>query len=163
LLCAAVAAAIAVWGVVTQRIVARRRATLDYLVRIGTDNDLILARDKFAELTKEEGGLARWAEPQHLGTSELSAIRLVLNENERLAIAIQFGILDIAFVKRHSRAVILRDWQLASPFIMALRGKQNSTALFHKFEDLVAKLESNRLPRRSYWWKLGSERLTLAT
>jgi hypothetical protein len=59
LLCAIVAALIAIWGVVTQRIVARRRATLDYLVRIGTDNDLITARDKFAELTKIEGGLTQ--------------------------------------------------------------------------------------------------------
>jgi Domain of unknown function (DUF4760) len=154
LLCAVVAAVIAVWGVVTQRIVARRRATLDYLVRVGTDNDLIMARDKFAELTKIEGGLTKWAEPQYLGNPEVSAIRLVLNENERLAIAIQFGILDIEFVKRHMQSVLVQDWALAAPFIMAIRHQRQNDAIFHEFEDLVGKLRANKLPRRSYWWKL---------
>lgn len=154
LLCSAVAAILAIWGIVTQRIVARRRATLDHVTRVDTDVDLIEARDQFAELSKADGGLARWAAPQHLGSPEVRAIRLILNENERLAIGIQFGILDIAFIKRHSQGPILRDWELASPFVMALRAKTGRQALFHEFEDLVDKLRTDRLPRRSHWAKL---------
>jgi Domain of unknown function (DUF4760) len=84
----------------------------------------------------------------------VSSIRLVLNENERLAIAIQFGILDIEFVKRHMQSVLVQDWVLAAPFTMAIRHQRQNDAIFHEFEDLVGKLRANKLPRRSYWWKL---------
>jgi hypothetical protein len=52
------AAAMAAWGIFTQRAVARRRATLDLISSLERDGDAIKARNKFIELAKLDGGLA---------------------------------------------------------------------------------------------------------
>jgi hypothetical protein len=56
-----VAAIIAVWGVTTQRAIARRRATLDYISKGLGDRALLEAHRKFIELAKDPAGLAPWA------------------------------------------------------------------------------------------------------
>ena len=151
---AVVATLVAVWGVVTQRVIARRKATIDYLLRSDTDKDLIDARDVFIRLTKDAGGLARWAEPDCFDTPEAKAIRLTLNENERMAIGLQFGILDIEFIKRHSKGSVISDWQLAQSFVAQIRLRTGRTLLYHEFEDLAMRLQGDTLHRRSYWRRL---------
>lgn len=153
-MCAAIGAAIAIWGVITQRIIARRKATLDHLARLDSDKDLLDARETFTRLNEDPGGLSKWAEKAAFGSPELKAIRLVLNENERLAIGIQFGILDYAFVKRHSKGSIVSDWDRAAPFVSLLRARTGKPAIFYEFEDLADRLASNRRPKRSYWSRL---------
>jgi hypothetical protein len=46
------AAAIAIWGIITQRAIARRRAKFDHIARTEADKDHIEARKKFKELAK---------------------------------------------------------------------------------------------------------------
>jgi hypothetical protein len=85
----AIAAIIAVWGVLSQRVIAKRRTTLDHIVRLQTDHDVIAARKIFIELAKKEGGLAIWASEDKEQTEEAQAIRLILNDFELTAIGIQ--------------------------------------------------------------------------
>lgn len=150
----AIAAALAIWGIITQRVVARRAATLDYLSRMDSDNDLIKARTLYNKASKKTGGLAALASPDKRDDEHLQALRLVLNELERLAIGIQFGILDREFVCRHSRGTIKRDWSLTAPFVYKLRSEYNNPALFHEFEDLARSLDDQPLPSRGTFWRL---------
>lgn len=154
LLTAVGALLVAVWGVITQRVVTRRSTTLAHLSRMDSDNDLIQARDKFIELTAVAGGLAIYADAGQRNSADLHAIRLVLNENERLALGIQFGILDREFVSRHGRGTLLSDWSLAAPFIYKLRAEFNNQALYHEFEELARGLQDRLMPRRGHWWRL---------
>src|ERR1700737_2653134 len=86
-----IAALIAIWGVLTQRQIARRRATLDHIARSEADGDIIAARRKFIELAKAPGGLAAWADEDKEKTDETLKILLVLNEFELISIGIQRG------------------------------------------------------------------------
>lgn len=148
------AGVVAVWGIITQRVVARRLATLDYFSRMDNDRDLIEARKEFVKVTCEGCDLISFASPDKYDTKEAAALRLVLNENERLAIGIQFGILDREFVRRASRGVLIRDWELSAPFVYKLRAEVGNPAVYHEFEDLSRALSDNKMPKRSYFWRL---------
>ena len=58
----AIASLIAIWGILSQRAITRRQATLDHITHLESDRDIIEARKTFVELAKNPGGLAVWAE-----------------------------------------------------------------------------------------------------
>lgn len=154
LVTAVFAAIVAIAGVITQRVITRRAHTLDYLCRVDNDKDLIDARTKFIELTADDALALKYALPAHFSEAEAIALRLVLNENEKLAIALQFGVLDRKFVERHCRGMLIRDWELAAPFIYKLRKEIGNPGIYREFEDLAAMLQRVRKYPRSYFWKL---------
>ena len=151
---ALVTAILAIWAIITQRVVSRRVATLEYISRSESDKDLIEARNKFIELTNDDGALLKYADPSKFTDDEAHKIRVALNEREQLAIAIQFGVLDSAYIKRYARGIIIRDFRLAAPFIYKIRANLNNPAIYHEFEELVRSFENNKMPSRSYWTRL---------
>ena len=70
--------AAAVWGVVSQRSIARCRATIEFIARSEADSDLIQARRLFIQLAKAPAGLAVWAADDKEQTEEAQAITRVL-------------------------------------------------------------------------------------
>jgi Domain of unknown function (DUF4760) len=142
------AALIAVWGVTTQRAIARRRATLDYISKGLGDRDLIEAHQKFIELAKEPGGLAPWAEEDKEKTDEAQKIRTVLNEFELIAIGVQLGIIDFELYVRWFRSGVIRYWRHAAPYVFSLRSRLENDAMYHEYEEMVRWLRDNRMPRR---------------
>ena len=148
---AVVAAAIAVWGVVSQRAIARRRATLDYISRQESDSDIIKARKQFIELAKAEGGLAPWADESKEKTEETSNIRITLNEMELICIGIQKGVIDYEMYEWWNKSGTISYWTHGAPFIFALRARLNNGAVYHEFEQLVNWLKDERMPKRNRW------------
>lgn len=148
-----IAAIIAIWGVITQRVIARRRATIDYITRQQSDGDLILARQKFIELSKDAAGLAHWAAEANENTEQAGYIRLVMNEHELIAIAIQKGVIDYGMYKRWNKSSTIKYWNHGAPFVMALRHRLGNPAIFHEFEELVGWLldKENKMPKRTMW------------
>ena len=143
------AAVIAVWGVITQRAIARRRATLDYISRTESDGDLIFAQRKFIELATSEGGLGPWAD---IGSgTEVQCIRLVLNDLELVSIGIQRGIIDYELYRRWRRSGVIRYWNYSAPFITRLRAKLQNEAIYHEFEQMVWWMRGTQPPRRRRW------------
>lgn len=151
---ALLAGILTVWGIITQRVVARRLATLDYFARVDNDKDIIQARKLFVKVTAEGYDLMGLADPSKYDTDEAGALRLLLNENEKLAIGIQFGILDKEFVCRAVKGTIIRDWQLSAPFIYKVRAATGRDMLYHEFEELALSFADNRKPQRSSRWRL---------
>src|SRR5262245_30020624 len=132
LLIGAIAALIAIWGVLTQRQIARRRATLDHIARSEADNDVLAARRQFIEAAKA-GGIAAWAEADKEKSEEAQKILLVLNEFELISIGIQRGILDYRIYRMWSKTATISYWNHATPFVAALRNRVGNEALFHEF------------------------------
>lgn len=148
----AIAAVIAIWGVLTQRSIARRRATLDHFTRINPDRDMIEARKKFLELAAAPGGLAKWADPEHEASDEAAKIRLVLNDFELVSVAIQFGIMDYDFYHQQSHGTVSRYWKAAAPFIHAARQRTGRATLFHEFEEMASWVDKALRPKRRRTW-----------
>ena len=145
------AGVIAIWGVATQRSIARRRATLDHIAKSESDGDVIRARRKFIELAKAEGGLATWAEPNKEPSEEVQAIRIVLNEFELIAICIQRGIIDYELYRRWNRSGTIKYWTHAAPFVHHLRSRLENELIYHEFEEMVRWMKGESIPRRGRW------------
>lgn len=149
------AALIAFWGVVSQRVIARRRATLDFIARAEADKDLIDGRKKFIKLANAgDGGLAKYAEQDHEDTDEAQSIKLVLNEFELIAIGIQRGVIDFELYRRWNRSSVLNYWKHALPFVTRLRARTNNKMYFYEFEQMAGWLESDKRPKRGRFWRL---------
>lgn len=151
--------AVAMWGVITTRIVARRSATLEHFRRIASDKDMIEARKTFIELTENLGGLAIFAcvaplAPANAHADKIDAIRTVLNDYEMLAVGVQFGTFDLSIIKRYYHSTIIRDWGHAAPFVYKLRGDLKSNTIYHEFEELTRWLQADQMPSRRWWTKL---------
>jgi hypothetical protein len=146
---AILAAIVAIWGIVSQRAIARRRTTFEHIVAMEADRSFIIARRKFIELSKHPGGLAPWASEDKESTPETQSIRLVLNEFEIVSIAIQRGVMDFETYRRWYQLTVIRFWAHAKPYAEALRARTNHPALFHEFEELERWMKN---PPHRYKW-----------
>lgn len=145
------ASAIAVWGIFTQRAIARRRATFDHISRTEGDAEIMAARRKFIELAKDNGGLAKWADEEKEKTEEVQAIKVVLNDFELVAIGIQLNIIDEEFYRRWFMSGVTRHWRHARPFVAALRTRTANETLFHEFEQMAGWFSDDKPPQRKRW------------
>ncbi len=143
---------VAIWGVLSQRAISCRRATVEYLALLESDKDHIGARKKFIELAKLDGGLAPWAAADREKSDETQSIRLVLNSYELIAIGMQRGVFDRTLYIRWHKSGVLQAWNHALPFVSALRNRTENAAIYHEFEELVKTLKKNSMPRRNWWW-----------
>jgi hypothetical protein len=146
-----IAALIAIWGVISQRQIARRRATLDYISSSKSNRELIAARRKFVDIAKA-GGLDSWAAENKEQTPEAQTIAEVLNQYELIAVGIQFGILDYSLYRRFSRSVTIRFWNHGHPYIVSLRNRLNNDMIYHEFEEMVKWFTGKKRPKRHWLW-----------
>lgn len=148
-----IAAAIAIWGVLTHRAMVRRSNTMQHIADCEADRDVLMARDKFIELSTQAGGLAVWAAADKESSKETAAIRLILNDFELVAVGIQHGIIDFEFYRRYCHGTIIRYWQKSAPFIHALRERVGSQTIYSEFEQLYDWVNTNKKPKRNIIWK----------
>ncbi len=141
-----IASLIAIWGVLSQRAIARRQVTLDHIAHLESDRDIIEARKRFVELAKAPGGLAKWAEADQEQTEEALAIGRILNSYELISIGIQRGIIDYELFKRWHRASVLKYWERGAPFVMRIRERLSNDMFFHEFEQMTGWFKENRKP-----------------
>jgi len=157
LVTALIAAVIAVWGVMSQRALAARQATILHLARWEADRELLKARVSFDRALRAEGGLGVWAAPANKSSSELQDILTVLNEYELTAVGLQRGILDLEIFIRICRTRTIQDCKASAGFIHNLEQRVSSEAqrpvkLFAEFRDLAEMLEDPKRSKRSYFW-----------
>ncbi len=142
----AIASLIAIWGVLSQRAIARRQVTLDHIAHLESDRDIIEARKMFVELAKKAGGLAVWAEANKEQTNEALAIGRILNSYELISIGIQRGIIDFELFKRWHRASAIKYWERGAPFVMRIRERLQNDMFFHEFEQMVGWFKEDKKP-----------------
>jgi len=147
-----IGAAVALWGVFSQRAISRRRATLDLISRSEADKDMLAARQRFIELAKADGGLAPFAEEAREKDPDTYKIRLVLNEFELISIGIQRGVVDYELYALWFRSGTVKYWSHARPFVIRLRERTSNDMFYHEFEELARWLGGARKPRRYWWW-----------
>lgn len=145
------ATAVAVWGIISQRSITCRRATVDFIARLESDKDIIDARKKFIELAKKPGGLAKWADKNKEQTNETQAIRLTLNSYELISIGMQRGVFDPTLYMRWHKSGVLQAWSHAAPFVLALRTRTANEAIYHEFEELARYMKGQHMPKRNWW------------
>jgi Domain of unknown function (DUF4760) len=151
LLTGLLATLVAVWGVISQRQITRRKTTLELIARNEADHDLLTARGTFIRLAKASGGLAKWAEAKNINSTEAQAIRLFLNQFELTSIGIQKGVLDGPFWSFWYKSGTVLTWSYAEPFIKVLRVQVKNDMIYHEFEELAKALKGDTMPKRNWW------------
>lgn len=154
LLAALAAAVFAMWGILSQRDISARQATIQFLRHSERDQAMIDARKKFQELAKSPEGLTAYAAEENAQKDEAIAIRAVLNEYELIAIGIERGVFDDKTHRRWHRSAVVKNWRQAAPFVMALRNRTNNDAIFHEFEEMAKWYRDGKgMPHRRFFWK----------
>jgi Domain of unknown function (DUF4760) len=141
---AAIGALVAIWGVLIQRQITRRRATFDLLSK--SDPELSAARRKFAELAKAPEGLAPWADLDKETTLEAQAIAAVLNSFEQISVCIQHNTLDYKTYRMLRRTIAISFWKHGYPFVAALRARLKNDMIYHEFEEMIKWLKGEERP-----------------
>jgi Domain of unknown function (DUF4760) len=145
-------AIIAIWGVYSQRVLARRQATIEHIARLEADASAQEDIRTFITLTADGSNLAKWADAEYKGHDNTQAIIAVLNFYEIISIGIQRGIFEYELVKGWNETSIQRYWSKAHPFVVALRDRVGAQTLWQEFEKLNAWVSGTKRPMWSLWW-----------
>jgi hypothetical protein len=143
---------IGLFTISNQRATNRRKATLDFIHQNSKDEIFYKALVVFIEHAKS-GSLTALSERDKQGSSEVEAVRTVLNHYEIVALGIEMGILDEEVYKEWFGSSLVIYWDHAKGFVREIR-KEKYPKAFLKLESLVERID--RKPARSRvsrWWK----------
>jgi hypothetical protein len=153
LIAAAAAAIIAMWGIESQRRIARRQKTVEHISHVDRDHDMIKARLEFIALAQSKDKMVEYGklqDPNEEQQKTLTNIRLVLNDFELISVSIQQGVMDNTLYHQFHRGTVIEYWKSARPFVDAVREQYNNSKLFYEFEMLSKEYENNPLPKRNF-------------
>lgn len=125
---------------VTNRGIARRRATLDLILHIESDGDLIEARNKFTEIKKSNVRSSTYGKEDQRASTEAEHIRTVLNINELTAVSIQEGVIDETVFRRWFNSAFIDDYKSMTGYIEETR-KWRNPHVFKELEGLASRWE----------------------
>jgi hypothetical protein len=93
---AIVAVGAAIWSVISQREIARKRAAMDFFVKTEMDRDTLVAHKRFTDATKKlkEGGSKKEDFEEFAKTSDYANIRDYLNLHELMAVGLFQKVFD---------------------------------------------------------------------
>jgi hypothetical protein len=149
---ALLAAIIAVWGVISQRAIARRQMTYEQIIKFITDDDLIKARRKFMELARSADGLKKYAAKENEISEETQSIILTLNFFELISIGIQRGIIDYELFKMWGKTSVVQIWSYAHAFVEPFRERLGNDMLFHELQSMAGWFKASSAPPKRRWW-----------
>ena len=132
---AAAAAVLAIWH---QRVIAKKRAMIEALLKKNWDQDYIRARKEFVRLREDRGALLEAAKQVDQSGDDASVIRSILNDYEITALGIKRGILDEEIFKLWFKTSFLEDHDKLRPFIEEIR--QRNPRVFIELEQLASKM-----------------------
>jgi hypothetical protein len=123
-------------GIIWNRIVTRRRATIDMLLQELTNMDLLKMRGAFLEMTRSEKYVDYCTQETWYSLEALPLVS-VLNRYETVAIGVAEGIIDKNIYRRYWRSGLIRDWTRCKRGVLMQRANFNNPKLFIEFEALA--------------------------
>ncbi len=133
-------AAIGIAVLLTNRRIARRRATLDLILHIESDGDLIKSRNAFTEIKKSNVRSSTHGKEELRASDEAGHIRTVLNINELVAVSIQEGVIDESVFRRWFNSAFIDDYKSMTGYIEETR-KWRNPHVFKELEGLALRWE----------------------
>lgn len=152
---AVIVSAICAFSVVlVNRKIARRRATLDLILHIESDRELLEARNRFIKLKKSETRSHVWGTEDQRDSEEATTIRTTLNINELVAVSICEGVIDECVYRRWFNKAYIGDYRAMTGYIQAVREYKKNPAIFKEFEELALKWDADTgWYDKPGWWK----------
>lgn len=120
-----VSAFIGIAVLLTNRRIARRRATLDLILHIESDGDLIKSRNAFTDIKKSNVRSSTYGKEDQRASDEAGHIRTILNINELVTVSIQEGVIDESVFRRWFNSAFIDDYKSMTGYIEETRKWKN--------------------------------------
>jgi len=130
--------------ILTNRNIARRRGTLDLILHIESDGELIEARNEFINLKKSEKRSANWGTEAQRESPEAKNIRTTLNINELVAVSIKEGVIDETVFRRWLNGAYIDDWKSMTGYIKEVRKYKDNPKIYIELEELAERWEDDK-------------------
>jgi len=143
------AGVIAFWGILVQRAIARRRATLEFIRHMESDSDFLKANKIFVKLIRSEN-IVNYAREENIDKEEAQAIKIILNQFELASIGIQNGILDYDMFKMWCKVWVIETHNNVAAFIDELRRRTSNKNLYREFQHMKECMEKGKRMRRRH-------------
>ena len=128
----------------TNRGIARRRATLDLILHIESDGDLIASRNAFTEIKKSNVRSSTYGKEDQRTCDEAGHIRTILNINELVAVSIQEGVIDENVFRRWFNSAFIDDYKSMTGYIEETR-KWRNPHVFKELEGIAKRWEQTNV------------------
>jgi hypothetical protein len=125
-----VSAVLAFWVIFVNRRMARRRGTLDLILHIESDKDLLAARQKFTLMVAGDQKLDGYGLDEKRASDEAMAIRTVLNVHELVAVSIQEGVICEKVFRRWFNQAYINDHKATEGYIRNVRTARKGPGIF---------------------------------
>ena len=141
LLVGVIAGAVAIWGISTQRHIARQRVTFDWVFSMIDNQGWMGPHSRsFSRVVAGPDGLIGWYKSGKKTQEENHSVEIILNLYESYAVGVSSGVIDYEIFLRLCSETTLRHWQIAQPYILQLRKDQNNPSLGLEFEILADRI-----------------------
>lgn len=143
---ALLAASIAVHSIKTQRAIARRRATLDVILKLESEPDYQKSAATFRDVRDSNSGLAGLIEnksPSQREKEELLHIINFLNHYELIFCGIRRDTLDELFYFIWFQGPVIKHWEQAKDFVVKARERDNDDEICKQFQVFAESWERN--------------------
>ncbi len=129
----------AVWVILHNGQIARKRALIDLIIQQKSNKDLLSAIQSVYKLAAEGNHLSKLVGED---SEERRSIFEALNNIEFIAVGIRMGAFDEKTYKQMQYSNVLKLWKVSSGFIHELRKIDGKETLFQDFESLAKKWET---------------------
>ena len=140
-----ISAVVAVFAILYNSRIARRRATIDLVMHQRQNNDLVQAKKKVLKLHEGNAQFFKYALLENAGTEENDCILEVLNAHEFVAAGIREGAFDELTYKRMQWSVLVRDWTAFETYVIEFRKSRARPTLYQEFELLAERWKKRPL------------------
>lgn len=159
-----VSALIAFGVLLSNRSIARRRATLDLILHIESDGDLIQARKEFIKIKKSAVRSSEYGKEDRRDSDEANYIKTILNINELVAVSIKEGVISERVFRTWFNGAFIDDYNQMTGYITETRQWKKSDKIFVEIEALAKRWEStnDQWYAKPGWFKRKWQALRLA-
>lgn len=144
---ATIAALVAWWNVdrtfKANRVIAKKKATMDLILLEQTNDYILRKRNAFLKL-KKQGDLVKWADPKFRASDQAGCIATVINKYEMIAIGIENDSMCEDIYYSWFASTLVSDWEELCTFIGELRRRSKNYNLYIKFEKLALRWRSKK-------------------
>jgi len=147
-----ISATIALWGaqkaLKTQRAIARKRATLDVLLKTETDPVIDVASAMFRDI-RDTNSFEKLLKPTSQRDNE-DRLKIItfLNHYELIFCGIMEDSLDELFLFQYHRGTVIHHWHAIKDFVIASRNKNHNQRVYQRFELFAEAWEQNKFITR---------------
>ena len=139
-----ISAGIAIWVMIYNAKIARRRATIDLVLHMRQNTPYLDARKKLVKLQDEGQQLAKYADKDLAESEQSLCIIELLNFSEFVAVGIREKAFDEKVYKRLSRSRYIKDWETLHGYVTELRRARNLSVLFNEFQSLAEQWKAQK-------------------